>query len=145
MQAAIGSAQIKKLDHFIERRKGNHRRLYEILTPYADRLILPSCLPGSDPSWFGFVITVRENAGFNRNDLIRYLEANRIETRNLFGGNLMRHPAFIDIPHRQVGELRNTDFITTNTFFIGVYPGIDTPQLTWIEDVFKRFMQGERV
>ena len=116
-----------------------------MLSAYEDRLILPSPTPNSDPSWFGFVITVRTDAGFSRNDLVKYLEINRVETRNLFSGNLLRQPAFNDIKHRVVGNLKNTDFITENTLFIGVYPGIDDNQLDYIDSVFERFMNGERV
>lgn len=145
MQAAIGCAQLRKLDRFIAARRANHQRLMEILKPYEDRLMLPTTPQDTEPSWFGFVITVREDSGFTRNELSRFLEENRIETRNLFSGNLLRHPAFENIAHRTVGDLRNTDYIMNNTLFIGVYPGIGEPQLAWIADVFKRFMQGERI
>jgi CDP-6-deoxy-D-xylo-4-hexulose-3-dehydrase len=145
MQAAIGCAQLTKLESFIAKRKRNFQRLMEILKPYEDRLILPRALEYSDPSWFGFVVSVREDAGFNRNDLTRFLEGNRVETRNLFSGNLLRHPAFDNIPHRVLGDLANTDFIINNTFFIGVYPGIDESQLGYMAQVFGRFMGGERV
>ena len=94
MQAAIGCAQLARLDEFIAARKHNHARLLEALRPYEDRLILPVAPPQADPSWFGFVITVREDAGFTRSELTAFLEMNRIETRSLFGGNLLRHPAF---------------------------------------------------
>ena len=94
-----------------------------MLQPYEDRLILPAATAHSEPSWFGFVITVRDDAGFTRDDLVRFLEANRVETRSLFAGNLLRHPAFQDIPHRVVGDLANTDTVMSNTFFVGVYPG----------------------
>ncbi len=144
MQAAIGVAQLEKLPAFIDQRKENFRRLHAMLTPYEDRLLLPQALPNSDPAWFAFVITVREDAGFERNDLSRFLEVNHIETRNLFSGNLLRHPAFQNIQHRVVGELTNTDKIMRQTFFIGVYPGINEAQLEWIAQVFKRFMDGER-
>jgi CDP-6-deoxy-D-xylo-4-hexulose-3-dehydrase len=144
MQAAVGLAQLGKLENFIAQRKTNFHKLLTIFTPYEDRLILPTATPNSDPSWFGFVITVREHAGFTRNDLTHFLEANRIETRNLFGGNLLRQPAFMDIEHRVVGDLSNTDAIMERTFFIGVYPGIDDTQLEYIDSVFKRFMHGER-
>ena len=144
MQAAVGCAQLKKLDAFIARRKANFRKLMDILLPFADRLILPRATDHSDPSWFGFPITVREDAGFARNDLTRFLELHRIETRNLFSGNLLRHPAFENIEHRVVGDLVNTDRVMQSTFFIGVYPGIDRPQLDVIADVFARFMRGER-
>lgn len=144
MQAAIGCAQLRKLDGFIAKRKANFQRLMEILQPYQDRLILPVATEHADPSWFGFVITVRVDAGFTRNELTRFLELNRIETRTLFSGNLLRHPAFENILHRVVGDLTNTDMVMNNTFFIGVYPGIDEAQLEWIEGVFARFMKGER-
>jgi CDP-6-deoxy-D-xylo-4-hexulose-3-dehydrase len=145
MQAAIGCAQLQKLGYFVSRRKENFRKLMEILKPYEDRLLLPHATENSDPAWFGFVITVRDDAGFSRNDLTRFLEFHRIETRNLFSGNLLCHPAFQDIPHRVVGDLTNTDIIMNNTFFIGVYPGIDDSQLDYMADVFARFMRGQRV
>ena len=144
MQAAVGVAQLGKLEKFISLRKGNFQKLYNLLEPYQDRLILPHATPNSDPSWFGFVLTVRDKAGFTRNELTRFLEANRIETRNLFSGNLLRQPAFMDIEHRVVGDLANTDLITERTFFIGVYPGIDESQLEYISSVFARFIRGER-
>ena len=143
MQAAIGCAQLAKLDGFIARRKANFDRLMAMLGPYADRLLLPSPTAHSDPSWFGFVITVRDGAGFSRDDLVRFLEAHRVETRSLFAGNLLRHPAFQNIPHRIVGELSNSDTVTSNTLFVGVYPGIDAAQLDHVGDVFARFMRGD--
>ncbi len=145
MQAAVGLAQLAKLDGFITRRKANFQKLYASLEVYQDKLILPHATQFSDPSWFGFVITVRDDAGFTRNELTRFLEANRIETRNLFSGNLLRQPAFLNIEHRVVGDLANTDRIMEGTFFIGVYPGIDDPRLEYIISAFARFMRGERV
>jgi CDP-6-deoxy-D-xylo-4-hexulose-3-dehydrase len=145
MQAAIGVAQLAKLEDFISRRKANFQKLHDLLKPYQDRLILPHATPNADPSWFGYVITVREGAGFTRNELSRFIEANCIETRNLFSGNLLRQPAFMDIEHRVVGDLTNTDIIMERTFFIGVYPGIGDSQLEYIGSVFERFMRGERV
>ena len=147
MQAAIGCAQLAKLERFIARRKANFDRLMALLRPYEDRLLLPRATPHADPSWFGFVITVRDaqRAGFTRNELTRFLEAQGIETRNLFSGNLLRHPAYQDIPHRVVGELTNTDIVMHRTFFIGVYPGLDDARLDYVADVFDRFMKGERI
>ena len=145
MQAAVGVAQFHKLENFVARRKENFQKIYVLLKPYEDRLILPKATPNSDPSWFGFVLTVRKDAGFSRNDLTRFLEANRIETRNLFSGNLLRQPAYISIEHRVVGDLTNTDVITERTFFIGIYPGIDESQVEYIGSVFERFMNGERI
>lgn len=146
MQAAVGCAQLRKLDGFIAKRKANFQRLMKIMQPYEDRLILPTPTENADPSWFGFVITVRDagRGGFTRNELTRFLELNRIETRPLFCGNLLRHPAFANTKHRVVGDLTNTDTIAENTFFIGVYPGIDEAQLGWMDSVFARFMKGER-
>ena len=145
MQAAIGCAQLQKLNQFIAKRKENFQKITMILKPYADRLILPKAIENADPSWFGYVITVKEEAGFTRNDLTTFLETNRIETRNLFSGNLLCHPAYQGIKHRISGDLTNTNFIMNNTFFIGVYPGIDDQRLNHIKAVFDRFMAGERV
>ncbi len=145
MQAAIGCAQLAKLQGFIARRRANFDRLMEALRPYEDRLVLPKSLAHSEPSWFGFVITVREGAGFTRAEIVRFLEANRVETRSLFAGNLLRHPAFQDIPHRTVGDLTNTDTVMNSTFFVGVYPGLDPSRLDHMAAVFARFMAGERV
>ena len=144
MQAAIGVAQLKKLPAFIKKRKENFQSILKILKPYEDRLLLPQALTNSDPAWFAFVITVKDHAGFKRNELTHFLEANRIETRNLFSGNLLRHPAFENIKCRIVGDLTNTDTIMNQTFFIGVYPGITPEQLDWIQNTFQRFMNGER-
>jgi len=145
MQAAVGCAQLTKLEAFIARRRANFDRLMEMLRPYEDRLMLPRATPYSEPSWFGFVITVRDNAGFMRNDLARFLEANRVETRNLFSGNLLRHPAFEGVPHRVVRDLRNTDTVMEKTLFIGVYPGLDQARLDYVANVFARFMAGARI
>jgi CDP-6-deoxy-D-xylo-4-hexulose-3-dehydrase len=144
MQAAIGCAQLAKLDAFVAARRANFDRLSRVLEPFADRLLLPRGTPHSEPSWFGFAITVRPNAGFTRADLVRFLEAHRIETRSLFAGNLLRHPAFQGIPHRIVRDLANTDVVTNDTFFVGVYPGLDAARLDRMADVFSRFMRGER-
>jgi CDP-6-deoxy-D-xylo-4-hexulose-3-dehydrase len=144
MQAAVGCAQLAKLDSFVAKRQANFGKLLEICRPYEDRFILPKATPHSEPSWFGFAITVREKAGFTRTDLARFLDANRIETRNLFSGNLLRHPAFESIPHRIVQDLTNTDTVMNNTLFIGVYPGLDHSQLDYVAEVFERFMRGER-
>jgi CDP-6-deoxy-D-xylo-4-hexulose-3-dehydrase len=144
MQAAIGCAQLGRLDGFIAARKRNHARLLQALHLYEDRLILPVAPAHTDPSWFCFVITVREDAGFTRNELTGFLEANRIETRNLFSGNLLRHPAFAEVECRVVGELTNTDAIMNRTFFVGVYPGIDDARMDYMIDAFGRFMAGER-
>lgn len=141
MQAAIGVAQMDKLPKFVQARKRNFATLYEGLKKHEDRLILPQATENSDPSWFGFIITVRGGAGFSRADLVSHLERNRIETRNLFGGNLTRQPAFVNVKKRQVGDLRNTDFIMNNSFFIGVYPGIGQAEIDYILETIDKFME----
>ena len=143
MQAAIGSVQLGRIDEFVEARRRNHARLLAALRPYEDRLILPEATPNTDPSWFSFVITVRDDAGFTRADLTSYLEANRIETRGLFSGNLLRHPAFETVERRVVGDLPNTDVVTRSTFFVGVYPGIDDARMDYVVGAFDRFMAGD--
>jgi CDP-6-deoxy-D-xylo-4-hexulose-3-dehydrase len=144
MQAAVGCAQLAKLDGFIARRRANFDRLNQLLAPYGDRLLLPVAPTHTDPSWFGYAITVQNSAPFTRDDLVRYLEARRIETRSLFAGNLLRHPAFEGINHRVVGDLTNSDLVTTNTFFLGVYPGLDERHFAYVGEVFEAFMRGER-
>jgi CDP-4-dehydro-6-deoxyglucose reductase, E1 len=144
MQAAIGCAQLAKLGGFVSRRRENFASLLAALKPYEDRLILPSSTAHSEPSWFGFVMTVRKDAGFSRADIVRFLEANRVETRALFAGNLLRHPAFEGIPHRVAGDLANTDVVMRDTFFVGVYPGLDSARLEFMVSAFERFFRGER-
>jgi CDP-6-deoxy-D-xylo-4-hexulose-3-dehydrase len=144
MQAAVGCAQLARLDDFVVARRHNHARLFEQLAPFEDRLILPVAPPLTDPSWFGFVITVREDAGFTRNELTGFLEANRIETRNLFSGNLLRHPAFAGIERRVIGDLAATDAVMQRTFFVGVFPGLDDARVDYMAATFGRFMAGER-
>ena len=144
MQAAIGVAQLARLEGFGAARRRNHARLLAALRPFEDRLILPVAPENTDPSWFSFVITVRDDAGFSRADLTGFLEASRIETRSLFSGNLLRHPAFEAVERRVVGDLANTDVVMNRTFFVGVYPGIDDARMDYMIDVFGRFMAGAR-
>jgi CDP-6-deoxy-D-xylo-4-hexulose-3-dehydrase len=143
IQAAIGCAQLKKLDGFIAARRKNWAALRRMLARCEDRLLLPETPPGSEPCYFGFVITVRPDAGFPRSELVAFLEAAKIETRNLFCGNLVRHPAYDETEYRIVGELRNTDAIMNGTFFIGVYPGMTDAHLAYIGEMFQRFMESK--
>ena len=144
MQAAIGRTQLARVDEFVAARRRNHARLLDALSPYENRLLLPTTPPNTEPSWFSFVVTVRDGAGFTRRELTAYLEAHRIETRSLFSGNLLRHPAFETIERRVVGDLANTDVVTNNTFFIGVYPGIDDSRMDHVVGTFEQFMAGAR-
>lgn len=139
LQAAVGVAQLKKLPHFIETRKRNWSLLYEGLKPFEEFLILPQAAPHSDPSWFGFLITVRPEAPFTRNELVRYLESRKVATRQLFGGNLTRQPAYLEIPHRVVGELTNTDIVMQQTFWVGVYPGLTEEAISYVIETFHLF------
>ena len=140
MQAALGASQIAKLPRFIERRKENFRYLLSALKPVEKYLLLPEATPGSDPSWFGFPIGVRENAPFNREDLIRALDAKKIGTRLLFGGNLLRQPAYEGCEYRVVGDLPNTDFVMNNVFWIGVYPALTRPMLDYVAEAIHAFI-----
>ncbi|MDL0429762.1 lipopolysaccharide biosynthesis protein RfbH [Marinobacter sp. TBZ242] len=144
MQAAVGVAQLKKLPGFITARKKNWQRLHDGLQPYTEHLILPEAEPLSDPSWFGFLITVRPDAPFSRNDLSEFLEGRKIGTRNLFAGNLLRQPAYAGREHKVIGDLTNTDIIMNQTFWIGVYPGITDEMIDYILEVFKYFMDNLR-
>jgi CDP-6-deoxy-D-xylo-4-hexulose-3-dehydrase len=142
MQAAIGVEQFKKLPMFIQARKDNFRKLHNGLQKYEKYLILPEATKNSDPSWFGFPITIKENSKFNRNEIVQFLEDKKIMTRQLFAGNLTRQPAYEKVEYRAVGDLENTDYIMNNTFFIGVYPGIDEEKMQYILDVFESFFGG---
>lgn len=147
MQAAIGCAQLEKLDSIVEARRNNFKTLYEGLKDVKG-LILPIAETNSSPSWFGFLIAVKENAGFTRNELTEYLESKRIQTRNLFAGNLIKHPAFDYIredksAYRVVGELKMTDFVMTNTFWIGVYPGMTSEMLQHMINTINEFCSSK--
>jgi CDP-6-deoxy-D-xylo-4-hexulose-3-dehydrase len=136
MQAAVGVAQLPKLHGFIEARRANFRFLHEGLSDLQDFLILPEATAGSDPSWFGFPIGVRPEAPFTREQLTRHLENHQIATRLLFGGNLIRQPAYQEIKRRVVGDLKNSDFVMNQVFWIGVYPGLTPEKIEYIISVF---------
>ncbi|MGW2492618.1 lipopolysaccharide biosynthesis protein RfbH [Streptomyces sp. NPDC001606] len=139
LQAALGLTQLAKLDDFTEARKRNWRRLRDGLdgTPH---LLLPEATPNSDPSWFGFVLTVQPDAPFSRAALVDFLEDRKIGTRRLFAGNLTRHPAYIGTNHRVVGELTNSDIVTEQTFWIGVYPGLTDEMLDYVIASVREFV-----
>lgn len=139
MQAAVGLAQLQRLPGFIARRRENFARLRERLKPCADALILPQATPKSDPSWFGFPITIADSAGINRVDLLRYLDQRRINTRLLFGGNLIRQPYFKDRQYRIAGSLKTTEQVMANTFWVGVWPGLSDEMIDYIADTIGEF------
>jgi len=144
MQAAVGVEQLKKLPEFIEARKENFEKLYKGIKEFEEYLILPEAEENSDPSWFAFPLSVRENDKFTKNELVNYLEEHKVMTRQLFAGNLTRQPAYQNVEYRVVGDLANTDYIMNNTFFIGVYPGLDDQKIEYIIQQFADFFD-ERI
>ncbi len=141
MQAAIGVAQLKKFPSFVDKRKENFSRLKEGLKELQNKIILPEKCENSDPSWFGFAITCKP--GVNRNKVVKYIEENKIQTRNLFAGNLLKHPCFDEMRKEQkgyriIGELINTDIIMNNTFWVGVYPGMTDEKLNYMIKIIKQ-------
>jgi CDP-6-deoxy-D-xylo-4-hexulose-3-dehydrase len=142
MQAAIGREQLKKLPGFIKKRKENFNLLYSELDRFNEYLILPYATENSDPSWFGFPISVREDRRITRTELVQFLNNNKIHTRNLFAGNLLRQPAFKNIESRVVGDLKTTDYVMNNTFFVGVYPGLGKPEIDYMVEKFNDFFQS---
>ena len=139
MQAAVGVAQLRKLPAFVEARRRNWSRLRESLGELEEFLILPRASALADPSWFGFAVTLREDAPFSRNALVQFLESRRIATRMLFAGNLTRQPAFQGVNYRISRKLENTDAVMRRTFWVGVYPGLTEPMIDWIADSFHQF------
>ena len=136
MQAAVGVAQLQKLPAFIAARRQNFADLYEGLKDLEEFFVLPKATEGSEPSWFGFPLAIRKGAPFTRRGVTQQLEARRISTRLLFGGNLVRQPAYLNVPHRTVGKLPNADFVMENVFWIGVYPGLGRQAIEYILETF---------
>ncbi len=137
LQAAIGCAQIDKLPGFVERRRHNHAYLGKLLQTVSDKLILPEALPGSEPSWFGFLITCKDDV--DKNIVVQYLEEKGVQTRMLFAGNITRHPCFDEMRatgkgYRIVGSLDNTDRIVDNSFWVGVYPGMTDEMIEYMAE-----------
>jgi CDP-4-dehydro-6-deoxyglucose reductase, E1 len=137
MQAAVGVAQLKKLPAFIEARKKNFARLRAGLKDLEEFFVLPEATPNSDPSWFGFPLLIRETAPFSRNALTEFLNQRKIATRQLFGGNLIRQPAYQNIERRMIGNLANSDRVMNQAFWIGVYPGLTGPMLDYVIETFQ--------
>ena len=141
MQAAIGCEQLKKFPEFIKKRRHNWNYLRESLKDIENVFILPEAASYSAPSWFGFLLSIRPDSGLNRNEITRYLEQHNVQTRLLFSGNLIKHPCFNQIrdtdAYRVVGDLVNTDFIMNNTFWIGVYPGMNDKMIDYMVQTIK--------
>ncbi|MCB0310352.1 MAG: lipopolysaccharide biosynthesis protein RfbH [Bdellovibrionales bacterium] len=142
LQAAIGCAQIAKLDSFVAKRNENFERIYAALEGFSDRIILPRATPNSQPSWFGFLMTIRDGSGLQRAEIVQALEESGIQTRNLFAGNLVRQPCFVSAQagtdYRLIGELTNTDKIMKDSFWIGVYPGLREVELEYMIEHCKK-------
>lgn len=146
MQAAIGCAQLEKIDRFVEARRKNWQMLYDGLKKLENFFILPEPTPNSQPSWFGFLLTVRESAGFMRKEIVQHLESCKIQTRMLFAGNYLRHPVFDEMRkqksgYRVVGDLRNTDISMNSSFWVGVYPGLTEPMIEFIIQTIQSFVK----
>ena len=141
LQASIGVEQLKKFPSFIERRRHNWDRMHKALESVSDKIILPEPAENSRPSWFGFLISVRPETGLSRNDVTKYIEDYNIQTRLLFSGNVIKHPCFDQIrgtdAYRIVGDLKNTDFIVNNTFWVGVYPGMTDAMIDYMAQIIK--------
>lgn len=139
MQAAVGLAQLEKFPSFIDRRRYNWNRLYNALESVKDKIILPAAAVNSEPSWFGFLISVKPESGIRRNDVTRYIEDHNIQTRLLFSGNIIKHPCFVQMreneDYRVVGKLDETDYIMDNTFWVGVYPGMTDKMIDYMASV----------
>lgn len=141
MQAALGASQMEKLPEFIARRRANFEYLHGALRGLEEVLLLPEATAGSEPSWFGFPLAVREGAGFTRDELVRHLDARKIGTRLMFAGNLLRQPAYAGMECRVVGELPNTDFVMERVFWLGVFPGLTEEMLAYAAGVVRAFVE----
>lgn len=141
MQAAVGVAQLGKLTAFIEKRRENFQYLYDGLQRFGEYFILPEATPNSIPSWFGFPLAVQPDAPFERSQIVQYMEDHKIATRLLFGGNLVRQPAYRDIKCRIIGNLKNSDFVMDRVFWVGVYPGLTKPTLDYMIETIKDFLR----
>jgi CDP-6-deoxy-D-xylo-4-hexulose-3-dehydrase len=144
MQAALGVSQIAKLPEFIEKRKANFAYLKAALQPLEDVLVLPIAGEHADPSWFGFPIAVKEDAPFTRDQLTRHFDAKKIGTRLMFAGNLLRQPAYAGIECRVIGDMKNTDYVMNQVFWLGVFPGLTTEMLDYIALTAREFVDASR-
>ncbi len=141
MQAAIGLSQLAKVDSFIEKRRKNHASLLEKFKEFDEHFILPEATKNSDPSWFGFMLTIKETSPIERNKFVEFLESNKIGTRLFFGGNLLRQPAYLNVLHRKVGELPNSDVVMNRSFWLGVWPGLNDIHYDYIINMVRAYIK----
>jgi CDP-6-deoxy-D-xylo-4-hexulose-3-dehydrase len=140
MQAAVGLSQLTKADYFVARRKENHTILSEMFKEFEEHFILPVATENSEPSWFGFMLTVREGSPIDRNKFVEYLEQNKIGTRLFFGGNLLKQPAYYNLNYRKIDDLKNTDLLMNNSFWLGVWPGLNQVHYDYIIDKVRKYI-----
>ena len=140
MQAAVGLSQLAKADHFVARRKENHAILSEMFKEFEEHFILPVATENSEPSWFGFMLTVREGSLVDRNKFVEYLEQNKIGTRLFFGGNLLKQPAYYNLNYRKIDDLKNTDLLMNNSFWLGVWPGLNQVHYDYIINTVRKYI-----
>jgi CDP-6-deoxy-D-xylo-4-hexulose-3-dehydrase len=142
MQAAVGLSQLSKADYFVARRKENHAILSEMFKEFEEHFILPVATENSDPSWFGFMLTIREGSPIDRNKFVEYLEQNKIGTRLFFGGNLLKQPAYYNLNYRKIDDLKNTDLLMNNSFWLGVWPGLNQLHFDYIIDIVRKYTKN---
>ena len=142
MQAAVGLSQLTKADHFVARRKENHATLTEMFKEFEEHFILPVATENSEPSWFWFMLTVREGSPIDRNKFVEYLEQNKIGTRLFFGGNLLKQPAYYNLNYRKIDDLKNTDLLMNNSFWLGVWPGLNQVHYDYITNTVKKYISS---
>jgi len=143
MQAAVGLSQLTKADHFVARRKENHAILSQMFKEFEDHFILPVATENSEPSWFGFMLTVREGSPIDRNKFVEYLEQSKIGTRLFFGGNLLKQPAYYNLNYRKIDDLKNTDLLMNNSFWLGVWPGLNQIHYDYIINVVRAYIKDK--
>ena len=142
MQAAVGLSQLSKADYFVARRKENHAILSKMFKEFEEHFILPVATENSEPSWFGFMLTVREGSPINRNKFVEYLEQNKIGTRLFFGGNLLKQPAYYNLNYRTIDDLKNTDLLMNNSFWLGVWPGLNQVHYDYIANTVRKYINS---
>ena len=140
MQAAVGLSQLTKADHFVARRKENHAILSQMFKEFEEHFILPVATENSEPSWFGFMLTIREGSPIDRNKFVEYLEQNKIGTRLFFGGNLLKQPAYYNLNYRKMDDLKNTDLLMNNSFWLGVWPGLNQVHYDYIVNTVRQYI-----